>query len=298
MTKSTEEMDAWLKARKAVVDLALQQELPTEDTPPILLHQAMRYSTFAGGKRIRPILALAAAEALGVCDGPAMLPALALEVFHTYTLIHDDLPCMDDDDLRRGQPTAHIKFGEANAILAGDALLTLSLEWMARAQVPPPWSATQFVLELAQAGGAAGVIAGQVADLAAEAVAPDAAELDYIHRHKTAALIRCSLRVGAIAGGANEAQLAAFSLYGEHLGLAFQIVDDILDETASTEALGKPQGSDRVQGKTTYATLHGIDAARTYARELHDAARKALDECGLDTDILKDLATFVIERGY
>ena len=286
-----------MKVRKEVVDLALQQELTTNETPGVL-HEAMCYSALAGGKRIRPILALAAAGSLGASDGAALLPAIALEIFHTYTLIHDDLPCMDDDDLRRGQPAAHIAFGEANAILAGDALLTLSLEWMARAQVPAPWPATQYVLELARAGGCEGVLAGQVADLSAEQDPPDAPQLDFIHRHKTAALIRCSVRVGAIAGGANEAELAAFSRYGEELGLAFQIVDDILDETASTEALGKPLGSDRDQGKTTYTSLHGIAAARAYARDLHGAALEALDDLALDSAVLRDIATFVIERGY
>ena len=281
----------YLKSKKQHIETTLEQFLPAADQRPERLHEAMRYSMMAGGKRLRPILALATGELLGADESALIKPALALELFHTYTLIHDDLPCMDDDDLRRGLPTAHKKFDEATAVLAGDALLTLAFEWMAER------SAT-LVTELATAGGHAGVIAGQIADLAAETQTPDAEMLDYIHLNKTAALLRCSIRVGAIVGEADDATLNALSGFGEDLGLAFQIIDDILDATVDTETLGKPAGSDAAQGKTTYVDIYGIDAARKRADELYARGLDRLSSLPGDTETLQGLAKFICDRGY
>ena len=253
----------------------------------------MRYSIFAGGKRLRPILTLAASEACGGTVGNALRPACAVEIMHTYSLVHDDLPCMDDDDLRRGRPTAHIVYGEANAVLIGDALLTLAFEWAA--QSPQP---ARIVLELAQAAGHAGMVGGQVADLAAEQAEPNAETLDYIHRHKAGKLLTAALRMGAIAGNASNEQLDALTAFGEHLGLAFQIVDDILDETADEAVLGKPVGSDQEQGKMTYPALLGLDASKQLAQEHQDKALAALDRPDLHSDRLRELLHFVIERSF
>ena len=293
MEKITD-ISPYLEKQQKIVEKALDQLLPPTNTRPERLHQAMRYSMMAGGKRLRPILALATGEIFNAPAEKLLKPALALELFHTYTLIHDDLPCMDDDDLRRGKPTAHIQFDEATAVLAGDALLTLAFEWMAEGDV-------QLVSELARSGGHAGVVAGQIADLAAETTTPTADELDYIHLNKTAALLRCSIRVGGIVGGATSDQLERLSGFGNDIGLAFQIIDDILDATASTETLGKPAGSDQAQGKTTYIDLHGIDQARTRADLLYARGLQQLDQLdGLEDKVghLKAIARFICERGY
>jgi geranylgeranyl pyrophosphate synthase len=279
----------YLNSQRAAVESALEAHLPAADLRPARLHEAMRYSMMAGGKRLRPILAMATGELLHVEPELLLKPALALELFHTYTLIHDDLPCMDDDDLRRGRPTAHIQFDEATAVLAGDALLTLAFEWMAE-------GGAALVTELAQAGGHAGVIAGQIADLAAETKAPDADELDYIHLNKTAALLRCSIRVGAIIGKADSATLQNLTTFGEYIGLAFQIIDDILDATASTETLGKPAGSDQAQGKTTYVDLYGIEAARKRADDFFTSALDHLHRVDGNTEKLEGIARFICER--
>jgi farnesyl diphosphate synthase len=220
---------------------------------------------------------------------------MAVEILHTYTLIHDDLPCMDDDALRRGQPTAHVKFGEANAVLAGDALLTLAFEWMADHTAPAPYAPGTLSRELATASGCGGVIAGQVEDLAAEHEEVDEARLRFIHLHKTASLIRASVRLGAIAGGAGPEILAALSRYGEDIGLAFQVVDDILN-VVGTQELGKPTGSDAARGKATYVALYGIDAARLEAKKLVQRAEQALDAVPGDTRALRALARHVLER--
>jgi geranylgeranyl diphosphate synthase type II len=268
------DLDAYLKDRRALVERALEQRLPPGSTRPAILHEAMRYSVMAGGKRLRPILCMAACEAVGGTPEAALVPGLALEILHTYTLVHDDLPCMDDDDLRRGRPTAHVVFGEANALLAGDALLTLAFEWLAGVAVPAPASAADLVRELAVAAGSQGVIGGQVEDLAAEGKAPDADRVDYIHRHKTAALIRGAVRMGGLCGGASAAGLQALTRYGDHAGLAFQVADDILNVTSTPEALGKPVGRDADLGKLTYVAVHGLDLAR---REAESLAREAVD---------------------
>jgi len=237
----------------------------------------MRYSVMAGGKRLRPVLCLAACEAVGAAADAALLPGLAIEILHTYTLIHDDLPCMDDDDLRRGKPTCHVKFGEATALLAGDALLTLAFEWLAEVAPAAPSSAAQLALELARAAGSQGVIGGQVEDLAAEGQPVDAARLDYIHRHKTAALIRAAVRMGGLCGGATPAQLDALTRYGEASGLAFQIADDILNATS-------------------YVAVHGLERSRARAGVLVREAIAAIEHLPGDIAPLRALAEHSVSR--
>ncbi len=277
------------------IENILENKLPPADTAPQPLHAAMRYSIFSGGKRLRPLLCLAAAAAVGD-DSAALLPGAALEALHTYTLIHDDLPAMDNDRLRRGKPTVHVAYGEAQAILAGDALLTLAFEWLAETAAPPPYHPNQLSLELAQAAGSRGVIAGQAADILAEGRPADPDQLEFIHRHKTGDLIRAAVRMGAIAGGADEAALAALSAYGAQAGLAFQIVDDLLNATADAGQLGKAAGSDAQRGKMTWVSVHGIESARQTANQLGAAARQALQRLPGDTAPLRELARMMIER--
>jgi geranylgeranyl diphosphate synthase type II len=290
------DLKAYLATRRGMVDAALETRMPADATRPAVLHQAMRYSVMAGGKRLRPILCMAACEAAGGPAEAALLPGLATEILHTYTLIHDDLPCMDDDDLRRGHPTCHVKFGEANALLAGDALLTLAFEWLAEAGTPAPYAPTQLALELARAAGSQGVIGGQVEDLAAEGCPPDADQLDYIHRHKTAALIRAAVRMGALCAGATAPQLDALSRYGDAIGLAFQIADDILNATSTAAELGKPVGSDQDRQKLTYVAVHGLDQSRIRATALMRIAIAALEPLPGDTAPLRALAEHTVRR--
>lgn len=292
------ELTNYLNERRRLIDQALDQHMPPDTTHPARLHEAMRYCVFSNGKRLRPILCLAAAEACQGTVDAALLPALAVEVLHTYTLVHDDLPAMDDDDLRRGQPTAHIQYGEANAILAGDALLTLAFEWLAQCVPPAPYLPGQYALELAQAGGSQGVIGGQYEDLAAHPETATPEQLDYIHLHKTACLIRAAMRIGAISAHASSPLLDALTLYGCHIGLAFQITDDLLDETGITEQLGKPAGSDRKNQKLTYITLHGIDEARKRAEKLVAEAVAALAPLPGDTRPLIAIAQYILERKH
>lgn len=296
-----------------LINTTLDQRLPAETERPAALHKAMRYSVFAGngrsagGKRLRPVLCLAAANASGLANLPApqrlrqagdtaLTAALAIEILHTYTLIHDDLPSMDDDTLRRGQPTLHIVAGEANAILAGDALLTLAFEWLAEVRAPPPYPPNQLSLELAHAAGSRGVVGGQAEDLAAEGRAADPGTVDYIHRHKTAALLCASVRMGGIAAGAGNRALAALTAYGDAIGLAFQIVDDILNETSTAATLGKAAGSDRQRGKMTYVATHGLAAARERARQLMEDAVAVLQPLPGNHEPLTALARWMIER--
>jgi len=289
-------LEEYLRNQQQVVDRALDFHLPPKTERPSSLHEAMRYSVFAGGKRIRPILCLAAAEVVGGTAEAALLPACALEILHTYTLIHDDLPAMDDDKLRRGKPTCHIAFGEAAAILAGDALLTMAFQWMAECSAPKPYLPNQFSMELAEAAGNRGVIAGQAADLEAEGKDPSAELVEFIHLHKTAALIRAAVRIGAIAGGARESDFSALTLYGCDIGLAFQISDDILNATSTAEAMGKASGSDAVRRKMTYVSVHGIEGAGKKAGELIDRAIGELKNVRGNIEPLEAIARFVIER--
>ncbi|MDF7809169.1 polyprenyl synthetase family protein [Pontiellaceae bacterium B12219] len=284
-------ISTYLKEKQAVVDAAIEHFLPAEDTRPTVLHEAMRYTVLNGGKRIRPILCIATAEALGMTD-PVLAPAVSLELYHCSTLIHDDLPCMDDDDLRRGKPTCHIQFGEANAVLTGDALMIYAFQLLAE------YGNTNLSLELAHAAGSRGVIAGQVEDLAAEGCEPNADLIEFIHLNKTAILIKASVRMGAIAAGASETELNALSIFGEKIGLAFQIEDDILDETSTDDVLGKPAGSDAEHHKMTYPAVHGMDAAQARVKQLTVEALKALDRVPHDTTILREIAYFLMGRQF
>lgn len=290
------ELRQYLNAKTRLINKALERSLPAETTRPAALHKAMRYSVLAGGKRLRPILCLAAAEAVGGKEKLALVPALAIEVLHTYTLIHDDLPCMDDDDLRRGKPTSHVVFGEANAILAGDALLTLAFEWLAETVPPRPYPPNQLILELAGAAGSRGVIAGQIEDLASEGKKTSAATVRYIHMHKTACLIIAAVRIGAMCGGAGKSELSTLSNYGEKAGFAFQIADDILNETSSREKMGKAAGSDRARGKTTYVAVHDLEKAKKMACRLAGEAVKSLAPLKDNTKPLAALVDFIVTR--
>jgi geranylgeranyl diphosphate synthase type II len=252
--------------------------------------EAVRYSLFAGGKRLRPALALGAAEVVSGDDSVALPVACALEMIHTYSLIHDDLPAMDDDDLRRGKPTCHKVYGEATAILAGDALLTMAFDAAAET------GSTEIVRALAQAAGAGGMVGGQQMDLEGEGKQLDLAALQSIHRAKTGALIQVSLRCGAMAAGATEAQVKALADYGKHLGLAFQITDDILDVVGAEAVLGKPVGSDESRDKSTYPALLGLDESRRLAGEAVASALAALEAFGEEAENLRNLARFVADR--
>ena len=290
------DFEAYLSTRRALIDRELARRLPAPNARPAGLHRAMRYSVLAGGKRLRPILCLAAAEAAGGSAARALLPALAIELLHTYTLIHDDLPCMDDDALRRGRPTCHVVFGEATAVLAGDALLTMAFEWMAAARPPPPWSASDLARELAYAAGSSGVVGGQAEDLAAEGKKPDAARVAYIHRHKTAVLIAAAARIGGMCAGARRSRIEALARYGEKAGLAFQIVDDILNETSTPEQMGKAAGSDRKRGKMTWLSIVPLEQAASKAGRLAAGAVRALDAARCDTRRLAGLVNYIVTR--
>jgi geranylgeranyl pyrophosphate synthase len=289
------DFNATLARHVAAVERGLDLHLPPAATPPARLHAAMRYSLEAGGKRVRPVLVLAAAELFAPPPAPAADPAalpaaVAVECLHTYSLIHDDLPCMDDDDLRRGRPTAHIQFDEATALLAGDALLTHAFALLAVAYAATPALAHALVRELADAAGSRRLIGGQMEDLLAEKKADaTAAELDFIHLNKTAAMLEASLVLGGLVGGAALAHLDRLRAAGRHLGLAFQIVDDILDATADSATLGKTAGKDARAGKTTYVSLHGLDASRRFAAEHTAAAESALAALPGDTAFLRAL---------
>jgi len=290
------DIEPYLVRKSALINRALEKRLPAKNTRPAVLHRAMRYSVLAGGKRLRPILCLAAAKAVGGEEKNALIPALAIEILHTYTLIHDDLPCMDNDNLRRGKPTSHVVFGEANALLAGDALLTLAFEWLATAVPLPPHKTSDLIRELAHAAGSQGVIGGQVEDLAAEGKKTNASKVRDIHLHKTAALIRAAARMGGICAGANAAVLKALSAYGTKAGLAFQIADDILNETSSPEKMGKAAGSDRARGKMTYVAAHGIAQAEKMARRLANEAMASLQNLKGNTGPLAALVDFIVTR--
>src|SRR5712671_6932374 len=256
----------YIEHQQKRVDAALDQWVPPESQDPAVIHRAMRYSLFAGGKRIRPLLAIAAAEA--VCDAPAGIESAActLEMIHTYSLIHDDLPALDNDDLRRGRPTCHKVFGDAMAILAGDALLTLAFEVLSKIECVCAERRIQLVRELATASGTVGgMIGGQVNDLEGEGKFPTAHLLESIHRAKTGALLRASVRIGAIYAGATAEQSTALSCYGAHVGLAFQMIDDILDVEESSEALGKTAGKDAQQNKITFPAVYGLTESRRMA---------------------------------
>jgi geranylgeranyl diphosphate synthase type II len=292
------DVPAYLKERAAAVDQALERTLPGEQERPESLHRAMRYSVFAGGKRLRPVLVIAGAEAVGGHMDQVMAAACAMELIHTYSLIHDDLPAMDNDDFRRGQPTNHKVFGEAMAILAGDALLTLAFRLVADSFRGDGAAAAlrEVLIDVADAAGTAGMVGGQVVDIESEGRRVGPETLDFIHTHKTAALIRTSLRVGARICGASPAALRALSVAGQNIGLAFQIIDDILDVTGTTEQLGKTAGKDRAQQKATYPGIHGLDASRARARYLVAEAEEVLADLGELAAPIRALARFIVER--
>jgi len=290
------DLGAYMKQRMAAVDAALDRFLPPESERPESLHKAMRYSVFAGGKRLRPVLVIAGAEAVGGTAERVMPTACALELIHTYSLVHDDLPAMDNDDFRRGVPTNHKVFGEATAILAGDALLTLAFRLVADNVRQTNTGALEVIVDIADAAGHGGMVAGQVADLEAEGRQVGADTVDYIHAHKTGALIRTSLRVGAMLCGASAEQVRALSVAGADLGLAFQIVDDILDVVASSEELGKTAGKDQIQQKATYPAIHGIEPSRARAAFLIRDAEEALRVLGPRAEPIRALGRFILER--
>ena len=282
--------EEFLLDKSVRTEAALHALVDEWDDAPARLVEAVAYSLFAGGKRLRPALALGACELVCGNDAPALPVACALEMVHTYSLIHDDLPAMDDDDLRRGRATSHKVFGEATAILAGDALLTMAFEAAART------GSTAIVAELAQAAGIAGMVGGQQMDMEAEGREVTLAELRAIHACKTGALIRSAVRCGAMAGGADATQLDALSAYGENLGLAFQIADDLLDVTGDAEKLGKNTGADAVHVKATYPALLGLEEAQRLARQTIENALDALASFGPEADAFRALAHFVIDR--
>jgi len=287
----------YISAQQKIVDAALDRWVPAETENPSTIHRAMRYSLFAGGKRIRPLLAIAAAQA--VSDAPVGIESAAcvLELIHTYSLIHDDLPALDNDDLRRGRPTCHKVFGDAMAILAGDALLTLAFEVLAKLDGVDAERRISLVRELAVASGTVGgMIGGQVNDIEGEGKFPTAHLLDSIHRAKTGALLRASVRMGAIYAGATEEQLGALTRFGEHIGLAFQIVDDVLDVEQSSEALGKTAGKDEQQKKITFPAVYGIERSREMAEQERLGAHVALQILDERAERLRELADLIVRR--
>lgn len=290
------DLDAYLKERRQMVDLALDRFLPGEDTTPPSVHRAMRYSVLAGGKRLRPILVIAGAEVVGATPSSVMPTACAMEMIHTYSLIHDDLPALDNDDLRRGRPTCHKAFGEATAILAGDGLQTYAYEVLARLGCAAE-RRVRIIEEVAHATGTVdGMIGGQVMDLEAEHKRADAATLEYIHRSKTAALITACVVTGGMYAGGNDEQVGKLRAYGQAIGLAFQIVDDVLDVTQSSEQLGKTAGKDTATEKATYPALFGVSESLKKADALVTAACASLDGFGEKAATLKALAQFLVER--
>jgi geranylgeranyl diphosphate synthase, type II len=280
----------FLKEKSTRVERALDAYLATWTNVPERLVEAVRYSLFAGGKRLRPALALGASELVCGDESPAMPAACAIEMIHTYSLIHDDLPAMDNDDLRRGKPTSHVKFGEAAAILAGDTLLTMAFDVLAQS------GNAAVTGEVARAAGAAGMAGGQFLDMEAEGKQIDLEALRAIHRAKTGALIRVSARAGAMLAGADATCLDALTRYAEHIGLAFQIADDILDVVGDEAALGKPIGSDVANAKATYPALLGLDRSRELAKAAVESAVASLASFGPEADIFRALATFIVER--
>ncbi len=291
------DLSRYLRERVRLVDDALERYLPGEDVRPQSLHRAMRYSTMSGGKRLRPILVIAGAEAVGG-EAQMVLPtACAVELIHTFSLIHDDLPAIDNDTLRRGRPTCHVQFGEAVAILAGDALYASAFELIARnADTVPAERVVQVLHLVAEASGTRGMVGGQMVDIESEGKQADADTVEYIHRHKTAALIRASVVSGAILVGAEKWQVDALSRYGELTGLAFQIADDLLNVTGDPRKTGKAVGTDAARGKVTYPALFGVEASRQRAHQLVQEAIATLRPFGESAEPLRAIAHLMVER--
>ncbi len=294
-------LDSYLQTCLQQVETTLDSYLPKSATLPTSLHDSMRYSVFAGGKRIRPVLMAAACEAVGGQPEDVLPAAAAVEMIHSYSLIHDDLPAMDDDDLRRGKPTNHKVYGEAIAILAGDGLLTEAFILLSNPQIlphVPPSARLEIIHQLSRASGSLGMVGGQVVDMESEGTDIDLPTLEYIHTHKTGALILAAIEIGAIIGGASAAQRLALHRYAEAAGLAFQVADDILDIVADQSQLGKDVGSDEERGKATYPALLGLEGARQRARDLRDMAFTALKPFGDEARPLRDIATYIIDRSF
>jgi geranylgeranyl diphosphate synthase, type II len=286
------ELEPYLADGARWIESALDRLVPPADARPAPLHAAMRHSLFAGGKRLRPLLCAAAAEACGAPRDAALFPAAAIECLHTYTLIHDDLPCMDDDNLRRGVPTCHIVYGESTALLAGDALQALAFHLAAQT----PVAALDIVRELAAAAGSTGVVGGQVEDMLGEGLPPDEDRLRYIQQHKTGDLIVCACRMGVLAADAPPTALDAATRYASAIGEAFQIADDLLNATSTSDQLGKAVGTDAAREKTTAVSVYGLEGARQRLRELTQTALAALPGFPGDTAPLAALARHVAER--
>ncbi len=295
-SKSHFDLQRFIQSRTALVNRALDRYLPTAKAKPATIHKAMRYSLFAGGKRMRPALCLAAAQACGGDEAEAMPLACAVECIHTYSLIHDDLPAMDNDDFRRGKPTNHKVFGQGIAILAGDALLTQAFEIAARCRGWARYSHQQIILDLAHASGSLQLIAGQVADLEGERKRILTRQLRYIHERKTSALLCCAVRLGGMSANCSPAQLAALTDFGYHVGLAFQVIDDILDVTQTTEQLGKTAGKDTKAQKATYPSLVGLKKSRKIAEQLTIRAFKALKMFKGEAAALEGIAEHLLSR--
>jgi geranylgeranyl diphosphate synthase type II len=295
-TSAAMKLPAFFEEDRVAVDAALERFLPAAETRPPSIHQAMRYSVFAGGKRIRPILCLETARIFESDITAALHPACAMEMIHTYSLIHDDLPALDNDDLRRGKPTCHKKFGDATAILAGDALLTLAFETIGKTPVAPARSVAMVTDVAIAAGTVNGMVGGQVADLEAEGhrIAPEM--LEYIHRSKTAALIRASVAAGALCAGAGAEDVARLRRFGESIGWAFQVTDDILDVEESSASLGKTAGKDIAQQKATYPAIHGLPRAHEIANELAGKAIAELLPYGEKANRLREIAEYLVIR--
>lgn len=294
----TFQLSTFVEAASREVDRTLDRMIPPETAKPATIHRAMRYSLFAGGKRMRPALCLAAAEACGGPHSRALPMAAAVECIHTYSLIHDDLPAMDNDDFRRGKPTNHKVFGEGIAILAGDALLTQAFEILAEAPPTKRYSSQILSLELARAAGSRQLIAGQVADLEGEGKRLDLRELRYIHERKTSALLSCAVRLGGMSANCTPAKLNALTRFGYNVGLAFQVIDDILDVTQSSEKLGKTAGKDLAAQKATYPALVGLEKSRKIARQLTTRAFAALKPFRGRATALEALAEYLLKRDH
>jgi len=292
-------LKSYLLTRQKLVDSALDRYLPKANTKPATLHRAMRYSLFAGGKRLRPILCLASVEACRGKIKDALPLACALECIHTYSLVHDDLPSMDNDDFRRGRPTCHKVFGEGIAVLTGDALLTLAFEIVSRAKPSRRYDMTMLLGEIAVAAGSKKLIAGQVADLEAEGKNVARRQLQFIHENKTAAMLRSSVRLGAMSANADPRKLSAITRFGQQLGLAFQIIDDILDVTQTSQILGKSAGKDVAAKKATYPAVIGLEKSRAEAKRLTRRAHNSLSVFSAgDAGPLHALANYLLEREY
>ena len=292
------DLKSWLKAQQQIVDAELKRQLPRENVRPVTIHKAMRYSIFAGGKRLRPILCLAAAEACGGEIENALAPACAVEIMHTYSLVHDDLPCMDDDDLRRGRPTSHKVFGEGVAVLCGDALLTEAFTIIAQTPNTKRYTAREYVSELAITGGSRKLIGGQILDLEGEGKSLTKKQLIQIHEAKTAALLTSSLKLGAMTANATPKKLEAVTEFGYNLGLAFQVIDDILDVTQTTEQLGKTAGKDEVVDKSTYPAVMGLEKSKVEATKFTQKALNALKPLGKKASRLDEIAHYMLDREY